>query len=97
MSTRVFSSPTTSVAQETASVNATVWPNPARTMITMRSDLGAVRTAQLIDAFGAVVALPVSSDIQTTWDLSGYSSGAYTLLLTSSSGTTTHVPVALLR
>ena len=97
MSTRVFSSPTTSVAQETASVNATVWPNPARTMITMRSDPGAVRTAQLIDAFGAVVALPVSGDTQTTWDLSGYSSGSYTLLLTSPSGTTTHVPVALLR
>ena len=96
MSTRVFSSPTTSVAHETT-VTTTVWPNPARTMITMRSDLGAVRTAQLIDAFGAVAALPVSGDTQTTWDLSGYSSGTYTLLLTSPSGTTTHVPVALVR
>lgn len=97
MSTRVFTSPTTSVAGERASINTTVWPNPARTMITMRSDLGAVRTAQLIDAYGAIVALPVSGDTQTTWDLSGYSSGTYTLLLSSPSGSTTHVPVTLLR
>jgi hypothetical protein len=97
VATRVFSSPTTSVADLSQAQALTVWPTPASGTITVRSDRDVLAHAMLVDAWGSTRILPVSQDSHNAWDLTMVASGTYTLVATTTSGSTRHVPVVLLR
>jgi hypothetical protein len=97
VATRVFSSPTTSVADLSQAQALTVWPTPASGTITVRSDRDVLAHAMLVDAWGSTRILPVSQDSHNAWDLTMVASGTYTLVATTTAGSTRHVPVVLLR
>jgi|688.fasta_scaffold100069_2 hypothetical protein len=97
VATRVFSSPTTSVTDLSQAQALTVWPTPTSGTITVRSDRDVLAHAMLVDAWGSTRILPVSQDSHNAWDLTMVASGTYTLVATTTSGSTRHVPVVLLR
>lgn len=97
MATRVFSSPVTSVSDISNTHSISVWPVPTSGGVTVVSGLEAPVRVMLVDGWGSSFELPVSGSTRNTWDLSAVASGTYTLVVTTTLGTTHHAPVVILR
>ncbi len=97
MATRVFTSPTTGVAEYAESQELLVWPTPTSGQLTLAAQNMQLTHAQLIDACGTALPLHLPNDHRTSWDLSSVAAGTYTLVVTTASGTTHHAPVVILR
>lgn len=97
MATRVFTSPTTSVHEQIEQRRVAAWPTPTSGLLTLDTQLVNLTHAVLVDACGTTLPLALANDQRWMWDLSTVAAGTYTLVVTTTSGTTHHAPVVILR